>query len=280
MSRPEVSEPREEPQAPAADLAALRITAETVAAEAASLVRRRRRGEVEVADRKSSAVDVVTAVDRESEALLRRLLSELRPEDGFYGEEGGRTRHSRSGVTWVVDPIDGTVNYLYDLPTYCVSVAAVDADERSLAGAVVEVPSGVVYSAALGHGATRDGTALRVRPEAPMAERLVHTGFAYQEAVRRVQGPAVARLLTEVRDIRRRGSAALDLCSVAEGSADAYVEEGPYLWDIAAAGLVATEAGARLEVLGGAAGNDCVVCAPEAGYAEMLAVFRRCGFLG
>ncbi len=256
----------------------LREVAERVSREAADLVRRRRTAGVEITDRKSSAVDVVTQVDQESESLLRGRLAALRPDDGFFGEEGGREA-SASGITWVVDPIDGTVNFLYAIPAYAVSVAAVDRQERSVAGAVVDVSTGTVYSAARGGGATRDGAPIRVRPVAPMAERLFLTGFQYQQEVRRLQGPAVARLVTEVRDIRRMGSAALDLCAVACGTADAYVEEGLHLWDRAAAGLVAEEAGAVVEVRPGIGGMECVVSAPAAGYPDVLELVTRCGFL-
>ena len=262
----------------AAGPAELRQVAETVATEAADLVRERRRSSIEVQATKSSPVDVVTEVDRESEAFLRRRLVELRPADGFLGEEGGRGA-TASGVTWVVDPIDGTVNFLYGIPQYAVSVAAVDADGGSVAGAVVDVASGALFSAAVGEGATCDGRPLAVRPAAPMAQRLVLTGFQYQQHVRAVQGPAVSRLLTRVRDIRRLGSAALDLCAIAAGRADAYVEEGLHVWDRAAAGLIATEAGATVAVLPGAGGMECVVCAPSDGYDEWLEVVRDCGFL-
>ncbi|MDX6327386.1 MAG: monophosphatase [Nocardioidaceae bacterium] len=259
-------------------LAELRGVAERVAREAADLVRERRLAGASVADLKSSPVDVVTEADRASEEYLRRRLGDLRPDDGFFGEEG--TRHSSgSGVTWVVDPIDGTVNYLYGIPQYAVSVAAVDGGHRSLAGAVVDVERRVTYSAALGAGAAADGRPLAVRPRAPLAEQLFLTGFQYQQEVRALQGPAVAALVTKVRDIRRLGSAALDLCAVAAGTADAFVEEGLHLWDRAAAGLVATEAGAVVEVHPGAGGMDCVVCAPAEAYAEVLAVVTECGFL-
>jgi len=256
----------------------LRAVAEVVAREAAALVADRRREGVDVTDRKSSDVDVVTAVDHESERLLRDRLGELRPQDGFFGEEGGRAG-SESGVTWVVDPIDGTVNFLYGIPHYAVSVAAVDQEDRSLAGAVVDVGRDDVYSASLGGGATRNGAPIRVRDVAPMRERLFLTGFGYQEPVRRAQGAAVARLLGEVRDIRRMGSAALDLCAIAGGTADAFVEEGLHLWDRAAAGLVASEAGAEVAVLRGASGLECVVSAPTAGFAEVLELVTACGFL-
>ena len=261
-------------------LETLRSVAETVATEAADLVRERRAAGsgVEVADRKSSSVDVVTETDRASEALLRHRLGELRPDDGFVGEEGSR-RPSSTGVTWVVDPIDGTVNYLYDIPHYAVSVAAVDAAGRSLAGAVVDVARRVTYSAAKDAGATLDGRPLQVRPPAALEEQLFLTGFQYQRHVRTLQGAAVAKLVGRVRDVRRFGSAALDLCAVAAGTADAYVEEGLQPWDRAAAGLVATEAGAVVEVLPGVGGMECVVSAPVAGYDEVLALVTECGFL-
>ena len=256
----------------------LRRIAERVAQEAADLVRTRAGSDVAVADRKSSPVDVVTAVDRESEDLLRRRLAELRPGDGFLGEEGGE-EPGTTGVTWVVDPIDGTVNFLYGIPHYAVCVAAVDPAGEALAGAVVDVARGETYSASRGGGATCDGRPLRVRVERSPGERLFLTGFQYQQHVRRLQGEAVARLLPHVRDVRRMGSAALELCTVAAGRADAYVEEGLHLWDRAAAGLVATEAGARLAVLPGAGGMDCVVCAPEETWSEVLGLVEECGFL-
>jgi myo-inositol-1(or 4)-monophosphatase len=259
--------------------AQLRRVAELVGREAAELVRVRRAGGTAVADRKSSSVDIVTDTDREAEEFLRTRLTELRPGDGFFGEEGGRGGSS-TGVTWVVDPIDGTVNFLYGIPHYCVSVAAVDVEQRSLAGAVVDATTGTVFSAALGGGATRDGIPLKVRAPAPLSEQLFLTGFQYQQEVRALQGAAVARLVPQVRDIRRLGSAALELCAVGAGTADAYVEEGLHLWDRAAAALVATEAGARVEVHPGAGGMDCVVAAPASGFDEVLRLVADCGFLG
>jgi myo-inositol-1(or 4)-monophosphatase len=256
----------------------LRAVAVTAAVEAAALVRERRAGGTAVLERKSSPVDVVTAIDHESEAFLRRRLLELRPGDGFLGEEGGRG-DSATGVTWVVDPIDGTVNFLYGLPHYCVSVAAVDPQERSLAGAVVDVTRGTVFSAAAGAGATQDDAPMRVRSGAPMSEQLFLTGFHYRSEVRELQGAAVARLVPQVRDIRRMGSAALDLCRLGAGVADAYVEEGLQLWDRAAAALVAIEAGARVEIHPGVGGSDCVVAAPSEGFEEVLRQVTACGFL-
>ena len=258
--------------------AVLREVAEKVSVEAAKLLREGGSGGASVAARKSSPVDVVTEADQRSEAFLRSRLGTLRPDDGFFGEEGGR-RESSTGITWVVDPIDGTVNFLYGIPHYSVSVAAVNDLDQAVAGAVVDVVRGTVFSAARGAGATRDGVRLSVREPAPLAEQLFLTGFQYQREVRELQGAAVARLVPRIRDVRRMGSAALDLCAVAAGTADAYVEEGLHLWDRAAAGLVATEAGAVVEVHRGASGMDCVVAAPAAAYQEVLRVVTECGFL-
>lgn len=265
---------------PDIDVAVLRSVAEETARAAADLVRERRRGGVSVADSKSSPVDVVTEVDRESEAFLRRLLAERRPEDGFLGEEGGAGAESVTGVTWVVDPIDGTVNFLYGVAHWAVSVAAVDQHGESLAGAVVDGVTGEVFTAARGQGATVDGVPLRVRVEPDMAHRLALTGFNYLAATRAVQGAAVAAMLPQVRDLRRMGSSALDLCTIAAGRADFYIEEGLQLWDRAGAGLIATEAGARVEIHPGAGGADCVVAAPEETFDEVLSLVTLCGFLG
>jgi len=159
-----------------------------------------------------------------------------------------------------------------------VSIAA-RTDEQVVAGAVVNVASGEIFAASRGGGAFLDGRPIRVRPTPPMAERLVATGFWYDREVRATQGAAVARLLPQVRDIRRAGSCALDLCSVAAGRCDAYVEEGPAAWDHAAGGLVAEEAGARFELRPGAHGLLCVICAPEEGFAEFSALIEGAGFL-
>jgi myo-inositol-1(or 4)-monophosphatase len=260
----------------------LRALAERLAVEAAELARTRRAEGVEVAATKSSGTDVVTATDQEVEQLLRDRLAELRPGDGFVGEEGDDVPATDGhGVSWVVDPIDGTVNFLYGLPSVAVSVAAQvgGRDGHVLAGAVVNVFSGTSFTAARGHGATRDGRPLRVRPVPPTGEWLVLTGFSYSTELRALQGAAVARLLPQVRDIRRQGSAALELCAVAEGAADAYLEEGVNLWDFAAGGLVVEEAGGRIGVHEGVGGRDCLVAAPASSYDEMVALARECGFL-
>lgn len=248
-----------------------------VAREASALVRHHREHGVEVAATKSSPVDVVTEADRASEQLIRSRLLAARPGDGILGEEEG-TRAGSSGVRWVVDPIDGTVNFLYGIPQYAVSIAA-ELAGKVVAGVVLNAATGDEYTAALGGGAHRDGVPLRVRPPAPMGERLVLTGFNYEAATREVQAAAVARLLPQVRDLRRQGSCALDLCHVAEGSADAYVEEGVAEWDHAAGALVAREAGARTEVTVGRGGKQAIVCAPAHGFDEFRALVAECGFL-
>ncbi|HEX6248052.1 MAG TPA: inositol monophosphatase family protein [Nocardioidaceae bacterium] len=250
--------------------------ARDVALEAAALVRQRRTQEVEVADTKSSPVDVVTEADRASEELVYARLTAARPDDGFLGEEGASAASS-SGVTWVVDPIDGTVNFLYGIPQYAVSIAA-SRDGVTVAGVVANVATGEVYTATLGGGAFVDDRPLRVRDAVPLDQRLVATGFNYVAEVRQMQALAVGRMLGTVRDIRRLGSAALDLCALAQGRVDAYVEEGLAPWDLAAGELIAREAGARVEARPGAGGTQCVVAAPAAGFDEFESLAHRCGF--
>ncbi len=250
-----------------------------VALETAAMVRGRRREGVEVSDTKSSPVDVVTEVDKAAERLIFDRLMTARPDDGFLGEEGA-TSESTSGVVWIVDPIDGTVNFVYGIPYYAVSIAAAIGD-RSVAGVVVNVESGECFTATSGGGAHLGGTRLQlpVGKDKPLAQRLVATGFNYVEAVKLRQTVAVSALLHEVRDIRRMGAAALDLCSVAAGRVDGYVEEGLNPWDVAAGGLVATEAGAVLETRPGVGGNDCYLCAPAAGFPAFGDLVARSGFL-
>lgn len=212
------------------------------AARAAGAELMTRYGHVQGLDSKSSSTDPVSDADRAAESLLVAMIDESRPDDGLLGEEGA-SRPSRSGITWVVDPLDGTVNYLYELDTFSVSVAAVDATEGTVVGVVYEPVRDVIYTAARGRGAYRNGVALHVNDAVPAARALLGTGFGYDPERRRVQGALIAAMLPEVRDIRRIGSAALDLCYVASGAMDAYYEEGTNPWDVAAGGLVVTEAG-------------------------------------
>lgn len=283
--------------------AELRSVAEQLAAEAAGFVARRR---PEVFDRpassdgsmqagsiqagsiqmKSSPTDPVTVVDTETERLLRDRLAQLRPGELILGEEGGGTPDSTAGtVTWVLDPIDGTVNFVYGISVYAVSVAA-QIDGVSVAGAVADVVAGEVYSAGRGLGAHVQGPAgrrpLRCTSVTDVSMALVGTGFGYSPARRAAQGALLTRLLPVVRDVRRIGSAALDLCMVAAGRLDVHYEHGLNVWDWAAGALIAAEAGAHLRLpdpdLRAAAGALIVVAAP--GIAdEFVATLDRFGGL-
>jgi len=204
---------------------------------------------VEQVGSKTSAVDVVTQMDVASEQLLVAHLMAKRPLDAVLGEEGGE-RPGSSPVRWVIDPLDGTVNYLYGLPAWAVSVAA-EWHGRAIAGAVVAPALDEAYHAGMGMGAVSDraqreeyGRRIRVRPPAEMAQSLVGTGFGYLPERRGHQGDVLAPLLPEVRDIRRCGAAAVDLCWLAAGRLDAYFERGLQPWDRAAGVLIAREAGA------------------------------------
>jgi myo-inositol-1(or 4)-monophosphatase len=254
----------------------LRDLALEAARAAAALVRERRTHVVVVVDTKTSDVDVVTQPDRESEALIRAIITARRPDDEVLGEEEGTTSGS-TGVRWIVDPIDGTVNFLYGLPEYSVSIAA-EVDGEVVAGVVVNAATGVEYVATAGD-ARRDGVPLSCRGPAPLGRRLVITGFSYDAGKRAVQAQAVARLLPEVRDIRRLGSCALDLCHVAEGTADAYVEEGVQLWDYAAGAFIAQQSGVRVEMHPGAYGTPALVAGPDHGFDELMTAVRDAGFI-
>jgi myo-inositol-1(or 4)-monophosphatase len=210
---------------------------------------------------KSTATDVVTEMDQRCQDLLRERLAATRPHDAFYGEEEGGGGGS-SGITWVVDPIDGTVNYLYEIPAYAVSLAAVVGDPavvggwRPVAGAVVDPIAGELFHAREGGGAWRvasDGGRHQLVLEEPSALELalVGTGFGYEPQVRAWQAEVLLRVIADIRDIRRIGSAALDLCHVADGRLDLYFERGLNAWDLAAAWLVVSEAGGSLTGLDG-----------------------------
>lgn len=212
------------------------------ARRAGALLRDGRPADLGVAATKSSPIDVVTEMDIAAEKLITGFLSERRPGDGFLGEEGASVQGS-TGVRWVIDPLDGTVNYLYGLPTWAVSIAAEREGERIVG--VVEVPMRrETYHAVLGGGAYANGAALRCRPAPPLDQALVSTGFNYVTDVRTHQAAVAARLIPLLRDIRRGGSAAVDLCDVAAGRLDGYYERGLHPWDLAAGDLIAREAGA------------------------------------
>jgi myo-inositol-1(or 4)-monophosphatase len=264
------------------DSQALLAVALDASRAAAELVRARSRGgEVTVAATKSSDVDVVTEADRSAELLIRERIVSVRPEDAFLGEEGDDVAGT-SGVRWVIDPIDGTVNFLYGLPQYAVSVAA-EVDGEVVAGVVLNIATGVEFTAyvqeAGGIRSRRDGEPIRVRTTVPLGQRLVSTGFGYDAQLRELQAGALVRLIPQIRDIRRLGSCALDLCHVAEGTLDGYVEEGVNLWDHAAGALVAQGAGATVEVTTGAGGRRLVLCAPADGFDELRTAVAASGYL-
>lgn len=271
------------------------MVAEALAVEAAEFVRRRRTevfgaeaGARNAAARdavrsKSTPTDPVTVVDTETERLLRDRLAQLRPGDPILGEEGGGPADPAAtpadAVTWVLDPIDGTVNFVYGIPAYAVSVG-VQVNGVSVAGAVADVVGGRVYSAATGLGAhviDEHGTdPLRCRAVNDLSMALVGTGFGYSRRRRATQAALVARMLPLVRDVRRIGSAALDLCMVAAGRLDAFYEHGLQVWDCAAGALIAAEAGARVLVPARDVTGAGLVMAAAPGIAdELLAALNR-----
>ncbi|GAB3801666.1 inositol monophosphatase family protein [Humibacter antri] len=256
--------------------------ARTIACEAGDLVRARREEGVEVAATKTAPEDIVTAADRESEDLIRGRIADARPGDGFFGEESDASA-STSGLTWIVDPIDGTVNYLYGIPAYAVSIAAVEGDPdpntwRSLASAVVNPANGEVYTASAGGGAYLGSKRLQVATGKQLSLALLGTGFSYDSRRRGLQAEAVSMLIPRVRDIRRIGAASLDLCNVAAGRLDAYYEKGLKPWDHAGGALVATEAGAKVAGLHGAAASRALTIAAEPGlFAQLEPILDELG---
>lgn len=224
--------------------------ARTTALRGGELAFRRRLEGVQVAATKSSAEDIVTHADRETEELIRGILAEARPDDGFLGEESEPTAGT-SGLTWVVDPIDGTVNFLYGIPFWAVSIAVVEGDPdpatwNTLAGAVFSPAVDEMYSAASGAGAQLNGRDLAVNEGVQLPLALVGTGFSYSAQRRVRQAGVVSSLVDHVRDIRRLGAASLDLCAVAAGRLDVFYERGLNPWDLAAGALIAREAGAKV----------------------------------
>jgi myo-inositol-1(or 4)-monophosphatase len=226
-------------------LAVLEGWAATVATEAAAVVRQRVGRGVGVGT-KTSPTDVVTATDLESESFIRARLRALAPEAGILAEESGSTE-AQAPMQWIVDPLDGTINFLYSLPVFSVSIAAA-VNGRVVAGAVADVGSGEVFSASLGRGATIDGRPLRVSALRDLSSALVATGYSYRAEVRARQAAVLGQLLPRVRDVRSFGSAALQMCWVGSGRLDAYFERDIKPWDYAAGELVAREAGARTEL--------------------------------
>ena len=218
---------------------------------------------------KSSAVDFATQMDQQAEDLIVKQLLASRGDDGIIAEEGS-AKASSSGVTWVIDPLDGTVNYLYGLPGWNVSIAAKDKD-GVLVGVVYAPSINGFWSATRGGGATYNGNKIKCNDPITLDKALLATGFAYDLNLRVSQGEAMAKLLPKIRDLRRNGAAAVDLCYVAMGAIDGYFEASLKEWDHAAGGLVATEAGAIISGRGGGAPNsELVICAGPALHAALL----------
>ena len=265
------------PTSAGADHTELLALAERLARGAGALTVRLRGGDRELdVDAKSSPTDLVTEVDRASERWLADELAAARPDDGLLGEEGA-SRAGASGVRWVVDPIDGTVNFLYGLRPYAVSVAA-ERDGRVVAGCVHDPTSGDTFTAALGGGAYLDGVRIGGRWLAGGLETaVVGTGFGYDAGMRAEQGRVLAAVLPRVGNVRRLGSAALDLCYVAAGRLDGYYEHGLKDWDRAAGVLVATEAGALVTGLRGRAPGRITVAASPAVAAGLTALLEEVG---
>ena len=255
----------------ATDLLAL---AEDAARRAGAMLLERSRGPIAGVGSKSSATDMVSDADRDAEQFLRSLVVERRPDDGFVGEEGSDLAGS-TGLTWVVDPLDGTTNFLFGFPQWSVSIACEDA-EGAVAGVVYDPGRDELFAATRGGGATLNRAAISVRTEPELAKALVGTGFAYGPDVRARQAADLVEIISRVRDIRRVGSAALDLCWVACGRLDGYFELGTQHWDRAAGMLIVHEAGGRTQPLDpqGDSG-DGVLAASAAVFDDLQALVER-----
>ena len=249
------------------DVGALQALAEQVARSAGALLLDGLGRAMEVGT-KTTVTDMVTEMDRASEALIEAELLGARRDDGILGEEGA-ARPGTSGVRWIVDPLDGTTNYLYGFPGFNVSIAA-ELDGEVVVGAVYDVVRAELFSASLGEGATCNGTPIGASGSTDLSRALVGTGFAYEPAARKGQARVLVHLLPRVRDIRRQGAAALDLCSVACGRLDAYYERGLAPWDLAAGGLIAREAGAVVSDFQGGPARAGEVAAASPGLAGPL----------
>lgn len=222
---------------------------------------------------KSSRVDFATQMDKNSESMIVDLILGKRPLDGIIGEEGS-ARPSQSGITWIIDPLDGTVNYFYGLPGWNVSIAARD-DEGELVGVVYAPTINKIWSARRGHGAFCNSQPISCNDPVDLSMALIATGLSYQLEVRKRQAQVLSGLIPQVRDIRRNGAAAVDLCFVAMGAFDAYFEYGLQEWDSAAGGLIAREAGALVTNLaGGPADRSMVIAAGPHLHAQLLSEIR------
>lgn len=254
-------------QPPESLVAELAVLAVELASGAAATIRDSTRAELTVSA-KSTATDLVTEVDHRTERWLVARIAAARPDDAVLGEEAG-ARAGTSGVRWVLDPIDGTVNFVLGLPQYAVSVAA-EIDGQVVAGAVCNAVSGEVFHARLGAGAFLGDQRLHGPRDVPLSRAVIGTGFGYDAAQRARQIAVVARLMPRLADIRRLGAASLDLCAVAAGRLDAYFEAGLNRWDYAAGALVATEAGCVVSGLRGRGPSSQFTAVAAPGLAEEL----------
>ncbi len=231
------------------DLDELLELASSTAADAAALIVDGLARARTMVDTKTTGTDMVTEMDRASETLILGRLAEARPDDAVLGEEG-TDRAGTTGVRWIVDPIDGTTNYLYGHAGFAVSIAA-EVDGIVAVGVVHDPLHGEVFTAVRGRGALRNGRPISVSAETEMSHALIATGFSYEPERRRRQASVLGQVIGSVRDVRRMGAASVDLCSVACGRVDAYYERGLQPWDHAAGALIATEAGAIVGDLDG-----------------------------
>ncbi|MBO8201276.1 inositol monophosphatase family protein [Streptomyces smyrnaeus] len=256
--------------------AELLALAQEAAVRAGTLLRDGRPADLGVAATKTSPIDVVTEMDLASEKLITGYLTEHRPHDGFLGEEGASS-DGTSGVRWVIDPVDGTVNYLYGRPDWAVSIAAEYHGER-VVGVVAAPVRGETWHAVVGQGAFLDGHRLRCRPSPPLDQALIGTGFGYITERRVAQAAVAQELIPRVRDIRRGGSAAIDLCDVGTGRLDGFYERGLNPWDLAAGELIAREAGA---LTGGRPGRpadgELTLCASPGVFEALQPLLERLG---
>lgn len=236
---------------------------------AGELLLARQRG-IRQAATKSSPTDPVTEADRAAEDRVVEVITAKRPDDAILAEEGTRSAGT-SGLRWVIDPLDGTVNYLYQRPGWAVSIAVEDSS-GTLAGVVVDPLAGEAFHAARGGGAYRDGARLRVNDPVPIQMALLGTGFSYRPQSRRRQGEQLAALLPQVRDIRRSGTCAGDLCALAAGRLDAFFEDELAPWDWAAGALIAREAGAVVTPVGPIGDKPGLLAAGPALHTELHAL--------
>lgn len=241
----------------------------TLAEEAGRLVQQMRIEAVRESDTKSSRTDLVTEADRAAERAIIDGIIAVRPDDAVLGEESA-ARPGSSGVRWIVDPIDGTTNYVYGIAAYAVSIA-VERDGTIVAGVVHDPANSRTYQAHRGGGSWCNGERIRCSQRSELATALLGTGFSYLSTRRAAQARLLSHVLPRVRDIRRAGSAALDLCSVASGRLDAYYEHGLHPWDLAAGWLIATEAGAKVgDLRGGDPSSEHLVAAPPALFGPLV----------